>query len=74
MDNYRFADRIKELIPTIKKDYRGRKIVVWGASEGGKIVFETLTPLRFEISYFADKKSDVLNDYMGLPCTLFAIN
>lgn len=55
------AQRLREEVINIE----GRKIVIWGASEGGGIAAEILKELGFDIYCFVDKKADKLTSFMG---------
>lgn len=53
--------RLREEIVNIN----GRRIVIWGASDAGRIVMEVLVELGYDVFCFVDKNSDELNSFMG---------
>ncbi|WP_313070490.1 CatB-related O-acetyltransferase [Lacrimispora sp.] len=43
----------------------GRRIIIWGASEAGRIAMETLEEFGYDVFCFVDKNSDKLKCFMG---------
>lgn len=54
-------------IHKVKENAKGRKIYIWGAGEGGKIVEETCQEKDLTVSGFCDKNADAIKKYLGYP-------
>ena len=54
--------KLKEVLD----DINGRKIVIWGASTGGKIVKEELEKMGQEVDRFVDKNYNEKKEFLGL--------
>lgn len=54
-------------IARIKENARGRKIFIWGAGTGGKIVEEVCREQGVVVSGFCDKNADEKKEYLGYP-------
>lgn len=52
-------------ITKIKENAKGRKIIIWGAGVGGKIVEEICGEYGIEVSGFCDKDADKIKEYLG---------
>lgn len=67
MNKYeKFALIAKEKLSVSCKDIDGRGIVIWGASEGGKIVKNELEMLGFEVKRFVDREFLDKPEFLGL--------
>ena len=51
----------------ILESARGRKLYIWGAGKGGKIVEEVCQEHGLTIYGFCDKNADVIREYLGYP-------
>ncbi len=67
MDKYEnFRNICKKKIPQIATQINGRKLVIWGASDGGRIVKEVLEDFGFICSGFVDSKAEEKKEFCGL--------
>lgn len=62
-----FREICKKKIAKIQKDIKGRKIYIWGAGVGGKIVEEVCREHGMVISGYCDKRADEIKEYLGYP-------
>lgn len=51
----------------ILENARGRKLYIWGAGKGGKIVEEVCREYGVTICGFCDKNADIIREYLGYP-------
>lgn len=67
MDNYeKFRLLVREKLTMSYPDINGREIVIWGASEGGKIVKHELDLSGFKVKRFVDRKYYDKPEFLGL--------
>lgn len=50
---------------SIKEKANGRRIYIWGAGVGGKILEEVCREYNVAVSGFCDKKADTMKEYLG---------
>lgn len=62
----KFALIAKRKLSACRNDMNGRKIVIWGASEGGKIAKHELELLGFEVARFVDRAFPDKQEFLGL--------
>lgn len=63
--NDRFRKICKLKIPRILPQVRGRRIFIWGAGNGGRIVESVLREQKIDIAGFVDKRADQIKKYLG---------
>ena len=54
-------------IARITENAKGRKLYIWGAGGGGKIVEEVCREHGLEVSGYCDKRADDIKEYLGYP-------
>lgn len=57
----------EQKINKIKKYIQGRRVYIWGAGMGGRIVEEVCRRHGVAVSGFCDQRADVLKEYLGYP-------
>lgn len=62
-----FREICDKKITKIKQYAKGRKIYIWGAGTGGKIVEEVCRMHGIVVSGFCDKSADDRKEYLGYP-------
>lgn len=62
----KFALMVKEKLAMSYPDVNGREIVIWGASEGGRIVKDELELLGFRVKRFIDREFYEKPEFLGL--------
>ncbi len=68
MDRFeKFEALCREYIPEIVQNKGNRKLYIWGAGKGGKIVAEILKEKEIVISGFIDKEANNRQEYLGYP-------
>ncbi len=70
-----FKELCEKKIDRIMENVKGRKVYIWGAGTGGRIVKEICQEHKIKIYGFCDKKADVIKEYLGCPVyRLFDMN
>ena len=65
MDNIKFIEVCKRKIRKEVFEQDERKIVIWGAGEGGKIAKELLNKIGLDVECFIDRKSVEKPEFLG---------
>lgn len=61
-----YEEICREEIPELFKAVKGRNIVIWGASEGGRIVRSILAEYGVRVHHYVDKNSGEIKSFLGL--------
>lgn len=67
MNNFMFRKLCILKCEQIRKNYIDRKIMIWGAGNGGRIVFDVLCEQGFCVSGFIDINADKIETCNGIP-------
>lgn len=68
MDKYeKFYQVARDAIEPNSNQLKEMQIVIWGASEGGKIAYRILSELQLKPEYFVDSKGDGSTSFCDLP-------
>lgn len=68
MDKYKKFEKLcKEKLTDRYKNINTRKILIWGASDGGRIVKEVIEREGYQSYGFVDAKAESKNDFLDLP-------
>lgn len=67
LENKRFRSDCQLKCDSIAKLYKDRKIFIWGACSGGKIVYSVLMNQGFDVTGFIDMRANELEVFQGLP-------
>ena len=62
-----FRELCEKKLDRIVENAKGRKIYIWGAGIGGRIVKGICQEHKIKIYGFCDKKADVIKEYLGYP-------
>ncbi len=54
-------------IDRIRENIKGRRVFIWGAGVGGKIVEEVCREEKVVVAGFCDKNADIITEYLGYP-------
>ena len=65
--NELFREICRRKIPAVLDNIQNRKIMIWGASDGGKIVKDIMEENGYECFGFIDSKADEKKEFCGLP-------
>ena len=65
MTHYEFKAVCERKINKIKENAKGRRIFLWGAGVGGKVVEEVCREHDVIVSGFCDKNADTIKEYLG---------
>lgn len=67
IEKEKFKAICEQKLIRIKESIKGRKIYIWGAGTGGKIVEEVCKKEKLAVSGFCDKNADAIKEYLGYP-------
>ncbi len=67
MDKYqKYKQYCKQKVPLHINDFKGREIVIWGASDGGHILKDYVETLGYNCSFFVDSRYKEKKEWCGL--------
>ncbi len=61
----KFRRLCEEKIPDLYSNTQGKRIYLWGAGNGGRIILSILKEYGIHICGFIDKRADILQEYLG---------
>lgn len=67
MTDFEFKQACEQKIDKVRINAKGRKIYIWGAGNGGKIVEEVCRKRGIAVSGFCDKNADRIGEYLNYP-------
>lgn len=61
-----FVESCQEKLSILRERQKHRKVVIWGAAEGGRVAKEILEESGIQIDHYVDKNSDEIKSFEGL--------